>query len=449
MSYIIPSEFVTKMVDAGESKIFMSTRDTLIRGFMAGAILALAAVFAVAVTVQTGSPLVGAMLFPVGFVMLYLMGFDLLTGVFMLTPLALLGVFLPPLWDVAAWAMQWLSQGLALLAEGRWAVLYRPVPPVLLAVAAAGGAWMLAMRWPAIWRAGGALLVLPAMLWTPARPAHGAFDVVALDVGQGSAVLVRTARHSLLVDTGPRWGTDSDAGERIVLPQLRAWGEAPDTVVVTHRDSDHAGGSAALAAAFPQARWLSSYDPDPARRCVAGQRWAWDGVQVEVLHPQAGHYRDDGTSALSTNDMSCVLRIEAGGASAWLAGDLTAAHEVRLALSRPHERATLLLAPHHGSHSSSSPVLLNTLRPRWVVVQAGHRNRFGHPAEVVVSRYAQRGIDWVQTPDCGAARWRSDRPEAMDCQRQAHRRYWHHPGDAQKATAGPVLAILPAGEKRP
>jgi len=90
MSYIIPSEFVTKMVDAGESKIFMSTRDTLIRAFMAGAILSLAAVFAVAVTVQTGSPLVGAMLFPVGFIMLYLMGFDLLTGVFMLTPLALL-----------------------------------------------------------------------------------------------------------------------------------------------------------------------------------------------------------------------------------------------------------------------------------------------------------------------------------------------------------------------
>ena len=88
MSYLVPSEFVTKMVDAGESKIFMSTRDTLIRAFMAGAILALAAVFAISVTVQTGSPLVGAILFPVGFVMLYLMGFDLLTGVFMLTPLA-------------------------------------------------------------------------------------------------------------------------------------------------------------------------------------------------------------------------------------------------------------------------------------------------------------------------------------------------------------------------
>ena len=90
MSYLIPSEFVTKMVDAGESKIFMSTRDTLIRAYMAGAILALAAVFAVAITVQTESPIFGAILFPVGFCMLYLLGFDLLTGVFVLTPLALL-----------------------------------------------------------------------------------------------------------------------------------------------------------------------------------------------------------------------------------------------------------------------------------------------------------------------------------------------------------------------
>ena len=88
MAYLVPSEFVAKMVDAGESKIFMSTRDTLIRAYMAGAILALAAVFAVTITVQTGSPLTGAILFPVGFCMLYLMGFDLLTGVFMLTPLA-------------------------------------------------------------------------------------------------------------------------------------------------------------------------------------------------------------------------------------------------------------------------------------------------------------------------------------------------------------------------
>jgi len=90
MSYLVPSEFVTKMVDAGESKVFMSTRDTLIRAYMAGAILALAAWFAVTITVSTGQPLVGAILFPVGFSMLILLGFDLLTGVFVLTPLALI-----------------------------------------------------------------------------------------------------------------------------------------------------------------------------------------------------------------------------------------------------------------------------------------------------------------------------------------------------------------------
>src|SRR5512145_860480 len=90
MAYLMPSEFVTKTVDAGESKIYMATRDALIRAYMAGAILALAAVFAVTASVQTGSPLIGAILFPVGFCMLYLLGFDLLTGVFVLTPLALI-----------------------------------------------------------------------------------------------------------------------------------------------------------------------------------------------------------------------------------------------------------------------------------------------------------------------------------------------------------------------
>src|SRR3974390_2580632 len=90
MSYLAPSEFVTKMIDAGESKVFMSTRDTVIRAYMAGAILALAAVFAVTINVQTGNPLAGAILFPVGFCMLYLLGYDLLTGVFVLMPLALI-----------------------------------------------------------------------------------------------------------------------------------------------------------------------------------------------------------------------------------------------------------------------------------------------------------------------------------------------------------------------
>ncbi|WP_297649385.1 DNA internalization-related competence protein ComEC/Rec2 [Hydrogenophaga sp.] len=346
----------------------------------------------------------------------------------LVTPLALLGVLVPPLWEVAGWAVQGLSLCLQWLAQWSWAALFRPVAPWPLALAAVAGGVLLVLRLPWAVRLAGPLLVWPALLYMPPRPAIGEFDLLALDVGQGSAVLLRTARHSLLYDTGPRYGPQpdaADAGDRVVLPVLRALGERLGAVVVSHRDSDHAGGAASVQAAQPQARWLSSFDTDPARRCVAGQRWQWDGVDFEVLHPQPGDYADDGTARLASNAMSCVLRVSSGAHSAWLGGDIDATREVRLALARPDERATVLLAPHHGSRTSSSPVLLNTLQPRWVLVQSGYRNRFGHPAPAVLERYAQRGIRWVNSPECGAATWNSARPDAVVCQREVYRRYWH------------------------
>ncbi|WP_439608576.1 DNA internalization-related competence protein ComEC/Rec2 [Hydrogenophaga sp.] len=349
----------------------------------------------------------------------------------LITPLALLGVAAPPLWDAAAWAVQGLSLGLQWLAQWSWAALFRPVAPWPLALAAVLGGALLVLRLPWAVRLAGLMLLWPALLYTPPRPAPGQFELLALDVGQGSAVLLRTERHSLLYDTGPRYGPQpdaADAGDRVVLPLLRALGERLDTVVVSHRDSDHAGGAASVQAAQPQARWLSSFDADPARRCVAGQRWQWDGVDFEVLHPQPDHYAEDGSGRLSSNAMSCVLRVSSGAHSAWLGGDIDAAQEVRLALARPGLDATVLLAPHHGSATSSSPVLLNTLRPRRVLVQSGYRNRFGHPAPVVLERYRERGIPWVNSPDCGAATWRSNQPDAVLCQREVDRRYWHHPG---------------------
>ena len=122
----------------------------------------------------------------------------------------------------------------------------------------------------------------------------------------------------------------------------------------------------------------------------------------------------------------CTLRISAGPRSAWLSGDLDAERETRLALAHPELRATLLIAPHHGSRSSSSPVLLNTLRPQTVLVQSGYRNRFGHPAPEVLARYRERGMRWFNSPDCGAATWRSDQPEQVVCEREQALRYWHH-----------------------
>jgi competence protein ComEC len=362
------------------------------------------------------------------------------------TPVALLGVLLPPLWTAAAWAVDVLGVAMQALAAWPWAVWHRPAAPAPLALAAVAGGVLLALRLPPLLRVAGLLLAAPALLYTPPRPGVGTFELTAIDVGQGSAVLVRTANHALVYDSGPRWNPEADAGERIVLPLLRALGVRPDRVVISHRDSDHAGGAEALRAAFPAAVWRSSFDADPALRCRAGERWQWDGVDFELLHPDEAAYAAPG---LSSNAMSCVLRVAAPGGSAWLAGDIPAEQEVRLALARPQERATLLLAPHHGSASSSSPVLLNTLQPRWVIVQSGYRNRFGHPAGVVVARYAERGIAWVDSPRCGAATWRSAAPHALHCEREWARRYWHHLDRPATTAAGPELAILPSGEKQP
>lgn len=342
------------------------------------------------------------------------------------TPLALLGGLLPPLWDLAALAVQALAFWLEWLAGFGWAALYRPIPPLPLALLGVAGGVLLVLRIPWALRSAGLLLMAPMLMWAPPRPAPGAFDVMAIDVGQGGALLLRTAEHSLLYDTGPRYGPGSDAGDRVVVPLLRALGETPDTVVVSHRDSDHAGGVAAVRAAWPQARWLASFGE--GERCRAGQQWTWDGVRFEVLHPAPGHYGPDGEGRLPSNAMSCVLRVDNGRQAAWFSGDLDAERETRLAMAYPGLRADLLIAPHHGSASSSSPVLLNSLQPRVVLIQSGYRNRFGHPAPQVVERYRARGMRWQSSPQCGAALWRSDAPDQVVCQRDQVRRYWHHPG---------------------
>ena len=352
----------------------------------------------------------------------------------LITPLAMLGVLWSALWTLAAGAVQVLSMVLQLLSHWPWAALERPQAPTVLALLAVLGGVLCVLRLPWLLRGAGVLLLWPVLVWVPPRPAPGQFELLALDVGQGSAVLVRTAHHSLLFDTGPRYSPGSDAGQRVVVPVLRALGEVPNTVIVSHRDSDHAGGMAAVRQAWPQARWLASFDTDPAhgltQRCVAGRRWHWDGVDFEVLHPQPTHYSPDGQGLLSSNAMSCVLHIRNAQHSAWLGGDLDADHETQLALARPDLRATVMLAPHHGSKTSSSPVLLNTLQPRWVLVQSGYRNAFGHPAPVVLDRLRQRGIAWVDSPSCGAATWRSDDPAQVQCHRAQQRRYWHHPAPA-------------------
>lgn len=342
----------------------------------------------------------------------------------LVTPLAMLGVLVPPLWDVAGAAVGAMLAVLGAMAQWPWAASTWAAPPGPLAVLSVLGGAVAVMPWPWVVRGVGLLAVGPVLWFSPARPDVGEFEVVALDVGQGSAVVVRTAGHTLLYDTGPRYGLEADAGQWVVLPYVWAMGERLDAVIVSHADSDHAGGAASVAQAFPQARWLSSYDEHADRRCVAGQHWQWDGVRFELAHPSPEDYGPDGRGRWSTNAMSCVLLVGDERRRVWLGGDIDADRETRWAVKNPKVRADVMLAPHHGSASSSSPVLLNTLQPRWVVVQAGYRNRFGHPAAVVTARYDERGIAWVTSPQCGAATWRSAQPDRVDCHRLNHPRYW-------------------------
>jgi competence protein ComEC len=160
----------------------------------------------------------------------------------------------------------------------------------------------------------------------------------------------------------------------------------------------------------------------PGQRCVAGQRWAWDGVQFEVLHPQATDY----DTPQKPNALSCVLRISNGAYTALLVADIEQPQEARLVASQALLRADVLLVPHHGSKTSSSAAFLDAVQPRLALVQAGYRNRFGHPAPQVLVRYQERGIAVVDSSHCGAATWQSIAPAQVLCDREEDPRYWQH-----------------------
>ena len=351
-----------------------------------------------------------------------------------ITPLAMMGVLVPALWELAALAIAALSAYLQFLAGLPFATVVIAQAPLWAGVAGVVGGLLLAMQWPWSLRLLGVPLMLPVLLWQSPSPLPGQFELLAADIGQGNAVIVRTASHALLYDAGPRFSRESDAGHRVLVPLLRALNLPVDIVMLSHRDSDHTGGALAVLNMQSNAELISSIEDDhelqavrPAKRCVAGQHWRWDGVDFNVLHPPAPDYE----AALTSNAMSCVLRISNGAQSALLAGDIEQAQETRLVVEEAaggasRLQADVLLVPHHGSKTSSSAALLDAVQPRIALVQAGYRNRFGHPAQAVLVRYAERHIQVVDTPHCGAAHWRSDQPAAVSCQRAQALRYWHH-----------------------
>ncbi|WAW09973.1 DNA internalization-related competence protein ComEC/Rec2 [Oxalobacter vibrioformis] len=357
------------------------------------------------------------------------------------TPMALLGSIMPSflahyLLGVAHYLVSLLAIVLEYFSAFSFAVWRAPIPETwFFVVALMGTIWMLAPRgWPARWL--GLACWVPLFLSQPSHPPGGEVQAIALDVGQGSAILVETGNHRLLFDTGPAYTDEVNAGSRIIIPYLNARGiTSLDVLVISHGDMDHAGGAASLLTdpEITVGSVYSSLKPDDPlvalardhRPCLAGQMWEWDGVQFEMLGPTMDiHLAPEDKN--KSNALSCVLKITAGSQSMLLPGDIGTREESGL-LSRVPEKlkSDILLAPHHGSNTSSSLPFLATVKPSIAIFQMGYRNRYGHPDDTVSARYDVLGIRRMRTDEEGAILIRFGKKVEAEGWRNVRKRYWY------------------------
>lgn len=353
---------------------------------------------------------------------------------FVLIPLLMLSTLLAYLWpgvghallqasaaviDQGLLALSWLVEhvpGYVFIGAKGWQVL---VPGL------AGAALLLAPRGiPG--RYLGLLMLLPILY--PPRPdpvEDGGFFFTLLDVGQGMAAVVETRNHVLVFDTGPRFRSGFETGSAVVVPFLYSrMINQVDTLVLSHGDSDHVGGAHGLANSVKVKKLLSGepiglkgLEQEP---CLAGDRWTWDGVTFEVLFP----FLPGGEG----NNASCVMRISNGRDSLLLAGDIEARAEQKLVDHYGKSlRSTMVVAPHHGSNSSSSPGFVQMTRPAYVLFPAGYKNRWGFPAEAVIKRWQDAGSAPLDTGRAGAIISRFSRDGLLEptAYRESHRRYWY------------------------
>lgn len=356
---------------------------------------------------------------------------------FVVTPMSLIGSVLPePLsgWLLATahFFVEWLARGLAWASKFPAAVWTAPIPATwVFVLALTGTVWVLAPRgWPLRWL--GLVAWVPLFVNAPIYPKAGELWVTAFDVGQGTALLVETERHRLLYDTGPYYSPESDGANRVILPYLKARGiRSLDAVVISHNDNDHSGGAISIFEEMPVGWVTSSLALDspvvqaaPAhRRCAARQKWSWDGADFEILHPTMESYEN---AKRKPNARSCTLRISLGERAVLLPGDIEAAQEDELVADSPDKlRASVLLAPHHGSGTSSTPPFLAAVNPEIGLFQVGYRNRFRHPKEEVFERYGNLGITRLRSDESGAVTVRIGPQLAYSEYRSEHARYWY------------------------
>ncbi|QQD16716.1 DNA internalization-related competence protein ComEC/Rec2 [Spongiibacter nanhainus] len=346
------------------------------------------------------------------------------------------GVSAAPVWTLADQALGLMQRWLSYLAEfgGVWQA---PVTGLSMLIAVVAVILLLMPR-----GVPGRLLALPmvvALLYWPAeRPPPGRVWLHVLDVGQGLSVWAQTARHNLLFDLGPAYDSGFNTADTVVVPAIRRGGiDQLDTLVISHADTDHRGDSEALLASLPVARgvagepWPGQPETLPWVSCYHLPVWQWDGVVFRFL----GSPLIDG----GNNNRSCVLHIETGQGAALIPGDIEASREAALLARYGQDLASdLLIAPHHGSKTSSTEDFIDAVAPSVVVFSAGYKHAYGHPAEAVVARYQRRNACQINTAYSGTVTFElGDSGARVRNWSRRHRYYWEAKSSPPCAKAEP------------
>lgn len=347
-------------------------------------------------------------------------------------PLVLAGALLAAMWlpagslvlGATAHLLQWCWPAFEWSARVPFALWHFPQLPLTVSAALLVGTLLLVLPGIAPTRIAAVLLCMPALIWRPPTPSRGEFRLALLDVGQGLAAVVHTHSHVLVYDTGPAFRTGRDAGELVVMPYLRSQGvRRIDTLMVSHGDLDHRGGMRSVTDSISVVRTLNGPSVKSALAgsapCQRGQKWSWDGVEFEVLHPIGTAYARD-------NDSSCVLRVAGEGGSVLLTGDIQRDSEAAI-VDAGIEPVDIVIAPHHGSRTSSTADLVAATKPALVLFPVGYRNRWGFPKPDVVDRWRAVGAQTLSTASSGAIEVDVSAggigpPRRF---RVEHRRYWH------------------------
>jgi competence protein ComEC len=381
---------------------------------------------------------------------------------YVVTPLAIAGALLPEfigkwLLLLAHTSMEYAALALNALANWRWAIALSHQPAWWALFISLAGV-LIAIRPGPISESRKSrvlgLLLCSTLFITPFGRAIpiGGFQATVFDIGQGTAVLIETAKHKLLYDTGPIQGKKNDAGQRLILPFLRGQGITQiDRLMISHSDSDHIGGAQSLLKEIQFHSMMGSLPSNnplltdlsarkvPSIPCRYGQYWAWDGVEFYIWHPDEVNYFTT-TQSRKPNEMSCVLEVRNQNTSFWLTGDVEKQGEAEI-VERLHSgqlqalqgKELIFMAPHHGSKTSSSLELLKKLEPDLAFAQNGYRNRYGHSHPTVTARYESLQIPFYQTPKTGMQVWKfgvdSKKTSEPQFFRESGLRVWHRSSD--------------------